>query len=200
MSKEFVFEDVTITEEDITDEMIRKECIAYLLGRINVSNYLRESITVAESERLGKWVQELDVDTATLLILGEQEPAAGRKGKLRKAAVAIGGAGKVAGKAVVGAGKVAGKAVVGAGKAAGKAVVGAGKAVGKGAAVAGKYAKAHPVKAAGIAAATIGAGLAARALWKKRFGQCAKQCAGAADKADCFAKCKAAAKTIPARA
>jgi hypothetical protein len=179
MAQEFIFEDQIITEEDITDEILREECIKYLLERLSVSKYLRENITIAENERLAEWIKAADLDTATGLILSEAGDASARKGILKKAIMGVGKGAKAVGK-----GAVAG------GKAVGKGAVAAGKAVGKGAAATGKLAWKHKYATAGI----VAAGVAGTILYRKYLSKCAKQCKDAANKSDCMAKCKEAAK------
>jgi len=189
MVKEFVFEDVTITEQDITDEMIREECVAYLLSRIKESNYIRESVTVAESERLSSWIEKLDVDTAIGLLFSEAkkpwkystkppEWAKSKKLQLRQAAMSAWTKTKGAAAAVKGApGAAAGKVAKTwkSGKAGKAAVIG------------------------GAALTAVAGGLAARAIYKKLTDQCVKQCKGSADK-DCVVKCRQAAKVKVAQA
>ena len=206
--------------------MIKEECVKYLLNRIQVSTYLRENITIAESERLTKWISELGLDEVLTLVSEEGETKEKILARLKRYAVAAPGASKEAGKAI-GKGVATGaKAVGGAAKVAGKGVATGAKAVGGATKVAaknvshfvkdvggaaktagknvGSFAQAHPYKTAAIGASAIGAALAGRAVYKKYFSQCAKACKGSADKADCMAKCKAAAKTkiaqVPASA
>jgi len=189
MGKGFIFEDVVLTEEDITDEMIRQECVAYLLSRIKESNYLRENITVAESERLTSWIEKLDADTAVAVVFSDaKEPwkfstkapewAKSRKAQLRQAAKSAWQKTKGAAAAVKGApGAAAGKVAKTwkSGKAGKAAVIG------------------------GAALTAVAGGLAARAIYKKLTDQCVKQCKGSADK-DCVVKCRQAAKAKVAQA
>jgi hypothetical protein len=198
MATEFIFEDVEIREEDITDNMIREECITYLLDRLSVSKYLRENITIAESERLAAWIKELDVDTALGLVFSEYAPGsewdpAMQKGKLRKAAAAIGKGAKAVGGGIKKGAVAVGKGVKTGAVAVGKGAKTAGKFVGGKTVAGGKWAKANPVKAGVIVAGTIAAGLAGRALYKRLTDQCTKACKGSSDP-NCVVKCRQAAK------
>jgi len=194
--KEFDFSGIEITEADITDKMVHEECIAYLQGRVEKSKYLRENITVAETEALHEWISKLSLDEALELIFEAKKKAG--PGMIKKAASAVTGAAKGTAKAVSGAAKGTAKAVSGAAKATKTSVVAAGKDL------------RHPVKTwkktptgakyALGAGATIGAGLAARALYNKYIERCARACKGASDKQDCIAKCKVAAKAAASSA
>ena len=184
--KEFDFSGIEITEADITDKMVHEECIAYLQGRVEKSKYLRENITVAETEALHEWISKLSLDEALELIFEAKKKKAG-PGKIKKADSAVTGAAKGTAKAVSGAAKATKTSVVAAGKD-----------------------LRHPVKTwkktptgakyALGAGATIGAGLAARALYNKYIERCARACKGASDKQDCIAKCKVAAKSAASSA
>jgi hypothetical protein len=90
MKGQFNFTDVVITEEDITDEMIREECISYLVDAAKQSEILKESVTLAEHERFIDWIRELDTDSVVGLVFGEQQDVAAKKDFLRRAAVKVG--------------------------------------------------------------------------------------------------------------
>jgi hypothetical protein len=206
--KEFDFSGIEITEADITDKMVHEECIAYLQGRVEKSKYLRENITVAETEALHEWISKLSLDEALELIFEAKKKAG--PGMIKKAASAVTGAAKGTAKAVSGAAKGTAKAVSGAAKATKTSVVAAGKDLRhpvktwKKTPTGAKYAfRAGATIGAGYAlgaGATIGAGLAARALYKKYIERCARACKGASDKQDCIAKCKVAAKAAASSA
>ena len=195
--KEFDFSGIEITEADITDKMVHEECIAYLQGRVEKSKYLRENITVAETEALHEWISKLSLDEALELIFEAKKKAG--PGMIKKAASAVTGAAKGTAKAVSGAAKATKTSVVAAGKDLRhpvktwkKTPTGAKYAFRAGATIGAGYALG--------AGATIGAGLAARALYNKYIERCARACKGASDKQDCIAKCKVAAKAAASSA
>jgi hypothetical protein len=196
MELQFNFSDVTIIESDITDEMIREECISYLLDKASKSKYLKESITIAENEKFTKWILSLSIDEAISLIfessadkyaarkkaisqgIERAKRILQRKGELKKSGAKYANWMK--------AKKEAEKSWLPGHKA--KTYSKLGKkwfrlSTGKKAAIIG-----------GGAVAAIGLGLAARALYNKYLSKCARQCKDATDKSGCMAKCKAAAK------
>lgn len=198
MKLQFDFSDIVISEADITDDMIREECIFYLVDKASKSKYLKESITIAESERFTKWISLLPVDEAVALIFEEIPSDVKYAARKKLIAQGIEKAKRILQKKQelkksgakyanwLKAKEEGEKSWLPGHKAKtygkfGKMWFKAGKA------------KKAAIVAGGVAAA-IGLGLAGRALYKKYLEKCARQCKDASDKADCIAKCKAAAK------